>query len=181
MTLTGGRRRELRYSDPRRFGIISLVRRGDERSHPSLAELGVDPLLHDVTGDMLHAMTRGRRSPIKAFLLDQRFIAGIGNIYASEALWQARIRPTARAGSLSRPRARALAEAIRDVLDRALDHGGTSLRDFVHADGNKGSNSEYLLVYPREGAPCPRPGCAGAIRRTVIQGRATFHCPRCQH
>jgi formamidopyrimidine-DNA glycosylase len=174
------RRRELRFSDPRRFGQVELVRRGDERAHPSLAALGRDPIDELLDGAWLHDQMRGRARNIKAFLLDQAVIAGIGNIYASEALWEASIRPSAQARQVSRPRADALAAAVRAVLLRALDHGGTSLRDFVNADGREGENAEYLLVYDREGSPCVRAGCGQPIRRVVIQGRATFYCPRCQ-
>lgn len=175
---SGGR--ELRYSDPRRFGQVSRLRRGAESEHPSLSRLGVDPLLGTLSGDLIYERTRGSRQRIKTLLLDQSVIAGIGNIYASEALWQARIIPTLRAHRLSRPRARALSEAVSEVLHRALSRGGTSLRDFVDADGVAGTNSEYLWVYGREGEPCMRASCRHPIRRTVMQGRATFHCPRCQ-
>ena len=173
-------RRQLRYSDPRRFGQVELVRRSAERAHPSLAGLGRDPLEEALDGAWLHAQMRGRARNIKALLLDQGVIAGIGNIYASEALWEASIRPTVQARSVGRARAGALAAAVRAVLLRALDHGGTSLRDFVNADGREGQNAEYLHVYDREGAPCVRSGCGQPIRRVVIQGRATFFCPRCQ-
>ena len=176
----GGGGRELRYSDPRRFGQVSQLRRGAEREHPSLARLGVDPLLDTLSGDMIHAWTRGSRQRIKTLLLDQSLIAGIGNIYASEALWEARIIPSLRSHRLSRPRAVALSDAVRKVLLHALGRGGTSLRDFVDAHGVAGTNSEYLWVYGREGEPCMRASCRYPIRRTVMQGRATFHCPRCQ-
>jgi formamidopyrimidine-DNA glycosylase len=175
--LRGGR--ELRFSDPRRFGQVSVAVRGAERDHPSLAVLGPDPLLDPIDGALMYQMCRARR-PIKLLLLDQAAIAGIGNIYASEALWEARIRPTLAAERLSRPRAAALATAVRAVLDRALVHGGTSLRDFVDADGREGENSHYLRVYGRDGEGCRRRGCSGTIRRTVQGGRATFHCPMCQ-
>lgn len=171
---------EMRYSDPRRFGMVAPVPRGAERSHPSLAQLGLDPLQDQLTGALLYERTRGLRRGLKTFLLDQRVIAGIGNIYASEVLWQARIRPDLEAHRLSRPRAEALALAIREVLERALTNGGTSLRDFVDADGHQGNNAHYLWVYDREGQPCMRPECGRAIRRTIIQGRSTFHCPACQ-
>lgn len=171
---------EMRYSDPRRFGMVTPVPRGAERTHPSLARLGLDPLESELTGALIHERTRGLRRGLKTFLLDQRVIAGIGNIYASEALWQARIRPDLEACRLSRPRADALAVAVRVVLERALTNGGTSLRDFVDADGHQGNNAHYLWVYDREGQPCMRPECGRPIRRTVIQGRSTFHCPACQ-
>lgn len=173
-------KRELRYSDPRRFGQVTWLRRGAESEHPSLARLGADPLLGQVTGELLYQHARASGQRIKTLLLDQSVIAGVGNIYASEALWQAGISPSLRANRLSRPRAAQLAEAVRVVLLHALSHGGTSLRDFVDADGVEGSNAEYLAVYGRAGEPCLRPSCRHPIRRTVIQGRATFHCARCQ-
>ncbi|WP_428268430.1 bifunctional DNA-formamidopyrimidine glycosylase/DNA-(apurinic or apyrimidinic site) lyase [Haliangium sp.] len=180
LTLGGRPRRELRFSDPRRFGVVDLVERGRERDHPALARLGVDPLVGELTGDLLYDATRGLRRAIKLVLLDQHVIAGVGNIYASEALWRARVRPTLAAGRLSRPRALVLAEAVREVLAHALDHGGTSLRDFVNADGHEGQHAHYLHVYDRAGEVCVRPGCGRVIRRTVLQGRVTFHCPGCQ-
>lgn len=173
-------RRELRFSDPRRFGQVGVVRRGREREHPALAALGPDPLGGQVTGAYLRERAGKSRRPLKAFLLDQRVIAGIGNIYASEALWQAGLRPDAPASRLSPARAERLAAAIAEVLDRALENGGTSLRDFVAADGKTGDHAHYLWVYDREDAPCPRPECGGSIRRVVLGGRATYYCPRCQ-
>jgi formamidopyrimidine-DNA glycosylase len=172
--------RELRFSDPRRFGLVDLVRRGAERAHPLLAHLGAEPLAGEVTGALIYQTTRGSTRALKSYLLDQRVIAGIGNIYASEALWEARVRPTLPAGRLSRPRAEVLATAVVTVVTRALANGGTSLRDFVAADGAAGEHAHYLWVYGREGEACVRSGCAGRIRRTVLQGRATFSCPRCQ-
>lgn len=171
---------ELRFSDPRRFGVVDVLVRGQERAHPALAGLGPDPLHGGLTGELLYAASRGVRRSVKLFLLDQRVLAGVGNIYASEALWLARIRPGMQARLLSRPRAEALAQAVHAVFAAALEHGGTSLRDFVNADGQEGENAEYLRVYDRAGQPCPRPGCGQRIRRTVLQGRSTFHCPRCQ-
>ena len=171
---------ELRYSDPRRFGQLSLAERGRERLHPALAKLGPDPLGQAITGDYLWSRTRGSNRHIKTLLIEQSLVAGIGNIYASEALWRARIQPTARANRLSRQRLDALAEAIAHVLARALRHGGTTLRDFVAADGAQGQHFQYLTVYARAGQTCARRECAGQIRRQVVQGRATFFCPRCQ-
>lgn len=174
------RGRELRYSDPRRFGHLSLARRGREREHPPLAVLGIDALSDDLDGELIYRASRNSRRVLKGFLLDQDVIAGLGNIYVSEALWLARIHPTSPAGRLGRERAERLARAIRDVLRRALDHGGTSLRDFVAADGAQGENAHYLRVYDRARASCPRRGCDGVIRRRVIGGRSSFYCPRCQ-
>lgn len=171
---------ELRYADIRRFGQLDLVTATAEAEHPALRILGRDPLVDPLDGAFVHEHACNSGQTLKAFLLNQRIIAGIGNIYASEALWIARIRPTLRARQLSRPRAATLAAAVTQVLNHALTHGGTSLKDFVAADGAQGSHSDYLQVYGRDGAPCPRNSCKGTVRRTVIQGRATFHCPRCQ-
>lgn len=177
--LTGrGARRELRYSDPRRFGQVTWVERGAERAHPALARLGPDPLLGAVDGAHLYQHARGSRRTLKAFLLDQSVLAGMGNIYVSEALWQAGLHPATRAHRLGRRRADLLARAVREVLERALENGGTTLRDFVNADGVEGSHAHYLWVYDRAGQPCMR--CGQAILRTVIQARATYHCPACQ-
>jgi formamidopyrimidine-DNA glycosylase len=170
--------RVLRYSDPRRFGQVDVVDFGTERDHPALAKLGPDPLVDGVDPVALHARSRGKAATLKAFLLDQTVLAGPGNIYVSEALWRARLRPTRRARTLTAATAKTLAEAMRDVLLEALDKGGTSLRDFVDADGAAGENAEYLQVYGRDGTPCPR--CQAQIRRTILQGRATYYCPSCQ-
>lgn len=178
-SVSGGR--QLRFSDIRRFGQVLVCERGNERAHPALAKLGVDPLADDLTGLELYESGHRRTVAVKALLLDQSVLAGVGNIYASEALWSAKVRPTLRANRLSKPRARRLCRAVVAVLEHALTHGGTSLRDFVDADGTRGEHSEYLRVYGRTGQPCPRRGCKALIRRKLIQGRATFYCPRCQH
>lgn len=172
------RGRELRFTDPRRFGQVDLVRRGAEREHPALADLGPDPLVDGVSASYLHEQARRRKVSLKSFLLDQKVLAGVGNIYASEALWRAKLHPARRAHRLDAAQARALAAAVRKVIDVSLTHGGTSLKDFVDADGNEGDNSDYLRVYGRDGEDCPR--CRTKIRRTVIQGRATYACPTCQ-
>lgn len=170
--------RDVRFVDPRRFGLVDIVSRADERKHPALAVLGPDPIAEKVAIDHLWSRAEGKKGPVKTFILDQSVLAGVGNIYASEALWLARIPPTLPAGKLGRERAHALAVAIEEVLRFAIDNGGTTLRDFVDAGGEPGENGEYLLVYGREGEPCPR--CAAPIRRTVLQGRATYACPTCQ-
>jgi formamidopyrimidine-DNA glycosylase len=171
--------RELRFADARRFGQIDVLVRAREREHPALAELGPDALVHGVDPAALLERARGRRrTTLKAFLLDQRVIAGVGNIYASEALWRAGLRPTTRTHRLTGARAARLAEAIREVIANALENGGTTLSDFVAADGAEGDNADYLWVYDREGQPCPR--CKSLIRRSVLQGRATYFCPTCQ-
>jgi formamidopyrimidine-DNA glycosylase len=171
--------RELRFSDARRFGQLDVFRRSEEQEHPALAVLGPDALEHGVDPAALLQIARARgRTTLKAFLLDQSVIAGVGNIYASEALWRAGIRPTTRTRRLTSDRARRLAGAIREVLENALVNGGTTLSDFVAADGSAGKNADYLWVYDRAGQPCLR--CKGLIRRSVLQGRATYFCPTCQ-
>lgn len=170
--------RELRFSDPRRFGQIDVVTRATERAHPALAILGPDPLTEGIDPVAFFARSRKKKAMLKVFILDQSVIAGVGNIYASEALWRAQLRPTTRAHRLTAASAKRLAEAISEVFDNALSNGGTSLRDFVDADGAYGENADYLSVYDRAGEPCPR--CKTTIRRSVLQGRATFYCPTCQ-
>jgi formamidopyrimidine-DNA glycosylase len=176
--ISGGR--ELRYSDPRRFGQVDVVVAGAERKHRALAVLGPDPIEESekVNGKLLFDRSRGKKTTLKSFVLDQNIVAGVGNIYASEALWRVGLRPTVRAHRLTMEKASLLAVAIKDVLHHALDHGGTSLRDFVDADGVSGENADYLIVYGRAGQPCPR--CQTEIRRIVVQGRATYYCPTCQ-
>jgi formamidopyrimidine-DNA glycosylase len=175
----GARSRELRYSDARRFGQVSMYDKGDERSHAALAGLGPDPLEAGLDGaKVLLTSARRRRVTLKALVLDQGVIAGMGNIYASEALWLARLRPTARTPRLTEKASALLWQAIQTVLDHALTHGGTTLRDFVAADGSSGEHADYLHVYGRDGEACSR--CQAKIRRIVQQGRATYFCPTCQ-
>ena len=170
--------RSLRFVDARRFGQLDVVARADERDHPGLALLGPDPIVHGIDAAAFHARAKAKNVTLKAFVLDQSVLAGVGNIYASEALWRAKLRPTRRAHKLTAAQAKRLAAAIDEVLHHALDHNGTSLRDFVDADGAAGENADYLWVYGRAGQPCPR--CRNAIRSAVHQGRATYYCPTCQ-
>ncbi len=181
-TLVGahGEKMYLRYSDPRRFGMVGTVERAQEDQSSIFGSLGVDPLNESLDGEVLFTAMHQSRRNIKALLLDQRIIAGIGNIYASEALWKAQISPNAAGQEIDRRGAARLAKAIVYVLDYALTHGGTTLRDFVNAEGHAGSHSDYLCVYGREGKSCLRPRCRGIIVRSVIQGRASYYCPRCQ-
>lgn len=172
------------YNDARRFGFMALLE--DEEHSPHLAGLGPEPLSNSFNGAALAARLAGRRAPIKAALLDQRVVAGLGNIYASEALHRAHIRPETAAGRLVRssgapaPRLEALAAAVRDVLNEAVAAGGSTLRDFRSADGASGYFQHRFAVYDRAGESCPTPGCGGTIRRIVQAGRSTFYCPRCQ-
>jgi formamidopyrimidine-DNA glycosylase len=170
--------RELRFSDARRFGQVDVVVRGEERAHAGLGALGPDALDETIDVAAMLVLAKAKRTAIKAFILDQRVIAGVGNIYASEALWRAQLRPTMRTQKLTASAAVRLAAAIREVIDRALDNGGTTLSDFVDADGTAGNNADYLWVYDRKDLPCPR--CGSAIKRSVLQGRATYYCPTCQ-
>jgi formamidopyrimidine-DNA glycosylase len=171
--------RELRFIDARRFGQVDVVERDRERDHAGLALLGPDPLVHGIDIAAFVAAAKKKKTTLKAFVLDQSVLAGVGNIYASEALWKAKLRPTTRAHKLTADAARRLAKAIDEVLQHALTNGGTTLSDFVNADGNEGDNADYLWVYGRAGEKCLR--CKkSVIRRAVHQGRATYFCPTCQ-
>lgn len=175
---------ELVYADPRRFGFMDLFAAGAPNRYLDL--LGPEPLGNALNVPDLAARLAARRTSIKAALLDQRVVAGLGNIYVCEALHRAGIAPQRMAPTLvdarGRPRAalERLVPAIRAVLDEALAAGGSTLRDFRSADGTPGYFQHRFSVYDRAGAPCPTPGCAGVIVRTVQSGRSSFHCPRCQ-
>jgi formamidopyrimidine-DNA glycosylase len=171
-SLDGGR--ELRFVDPRRFGLVRAAAAGD--ALPELAGLGPDPLA-ELDQPALEAALAGSRAPVKAFLLDQRRVAGLGNIYACEALFRAGVHPTTPARRLRR-KAAALFEGIRAALALGIANRGTTLRDYVDGEGGAGSNQGALLVYGREGEPCRT--CATIIRRRVDAQRSTFFCPRCQ-
>lgn len=171
----------IRFNDARRFGMMDLVAEQDLAAHKLLRVLGPEPLDEAFDGDLLAAALEGRRSPIKAALLDQRVVAGLGNIYVSEALFFAGLSPRRRAYTVRGRRADRLARAIRDVLTRAIEAGGSSLRDFVQVDGELGYFQHLWAVYDREGEACPgctcEPAGGGGIRRIVQSGRATFYCP----
>jgi formamidopyrimidine-DNA glycosylase len=162
------------FADVRQFGRMRLVEHGAAWD----ADLGVEPLSGDFTPQRFIAMLSGRTTPIKAFLLDQRRIAGIGNIYACEALWAAGIRPGTPAGKLTKPAIRRLHRAVIDVLQRAIDMRGSSVDDYVDSQGLKGGFQTVLSVYGRTGATCPR--CRGEIVRTLIAQRGTWWCRKCQ-
>jgi formamidopyrimidine-DNA glycosylase len=168
------RKRELRFVDPRRFGWVQAAAKVDEL--PEVVGLGPDPLTELDEGTLAALLDRSG-APIKSFLLDQRRLAGLGNIYVSEALFRARIHPRTVARR-ARKQARVLADAIRETLELAIVNCGTSFRDFVDGVGESGRNALALLVYGREGEPCKR--CGVPIRRTVDAGRSTFFCARCQ-
>lgn len=168
------------FNDPRRFGAMDLMPTAAADAHWLLAGLGPEPLGNDFHDAHLAAALRGRKSPVKALLLDQRIVAGLGNIYVCEALYRARISPRRRAGRISAARVAALVPAIRQVLNDAIEAGGSSLRDYRQADGELGYFQLSFDVYGREGAPCRTPDCPGTIARTVQSGRSSFHCPTCQ-
>jgi formamidopyrimidine-DNA glycosylase len=172
------------YNDARRFGIMDIIVHGSP-PHPLLAHLGVEPLDDAFDASHLHAAFKGKQAPLKAALLDQRVVAGLGNIYVCEALYRAQISPLRLAGTLARRRKpdvrlERLVTAIRSVLIEAIEAGGSTLRDYARTDGSAGLFQTVFEVYDREGAPCLRPGCRGRIRRTVQSGRSTFWCPVCQ-
>ena len=170
----------IRFNDPRRFGLIDYLRRGEAAQHPLLAGLGPEPLEPGFDGAYLGSTLAGKLTPIKSALLDQRVVAGLGNIYVCEALFRARLSPRRRAASIGRGRAERLAAAIRSVLTEAIAAGGSSLRDYVQADGELGYFQHHWAVYGREGGPCPGCDCGGAVRRIVQSGRSTFFCAKRQ-
>ena len=167
--------RRLALNDPRRFGSVDLVPTDALDEWPPFKALGPEPFELDARD--LRRRLRGRSAAIKLLLGDQRIVAGLGNIYVCEALYRARIHPTRRAGSLSLERLNRLVMAIRDVLNDAIEAGGSTLRDFVSPDGELGYFSSSFLVYDREDEPCE---CGGTVKRIVQGGRSTFYCPKCQ-
>lgn len=184
LTLEGGA--TVTYNDARRFGYMTLLAPGELATHPHFKGLGIEPLGDELTPEFLAGEAHGRKTDLKAFLMDQRIICGLGNIYVCEALYRAGLSPNRTSRFLSdragRPtdRARRLVPAIREVLEAAIRAGGSTLRDYRHADGALGYFQHTFAVYGREGEPCVRPGCQGTVRRTIHAGRSTFHCPACQ-
>jgi formamidopyrimidine-DNA glycosylase len=169
--------RLLRLRDPRRFGAV-LWTSAELEAHPLLAHLGIEPLSPALDPARLHALTRGRRTSIKQFLMDARRIVGVGNIYANESLFRAGIHPRTQASRISLERCARLSRAIKGTLRAAIRAGGSSLRDFVGSDGNRGYFQHRYRVYDRAAKPCRR--CRQPIRRIVQGQRATYFCPRCQ-
>jgi formamidopyrimidine-DNA glycosylase len=171
---------QIRFNDARRFGTIDYLRRDEAARHPLLRDLGPEPLEPGFDAPYLSTRLAGRLTSIKAALLDQRIVAGLGNIYVCEALYRARVSPRRSAGSISRGRAERLVQAIRSVLDEAIAAGGSSLRDYVQADGELGYFQHRWAVYGRECEPCPGCVCAEGVRRIVQAGRSTFYCAKRQ-
>ena len=168
------------FNDARRFGAMDLGPTETIESHRMLASLGPEPLGNAFNEAYLIDALKGRNTPIKAALLDQRIVAGLGNIYVCEALYRAGVSPKRRAGRISAERVARLVPIIRDVLNEAIEAGGSSLRDYRQADGELGYFQHTFRVYDREGQACRTPGCDGEIRRIVQSGRSSFYCPLCQ-
>jgi formamidopyrimidine-DNA glycosylase len=174
--LRSGRR--LRLRDPRRFGVVFAARTAELAGDPHFAHLGGEPLEPELTGGALARAAEGRRGPVKPFLMDAQVVVGIGNIYATEALFRAGIHPARSVGRISAARWDRLARAAVEVLRQAISEGGTTLNDFADGEGRSGYFQVSLSVYGREGEPCP--ACGAPVRRLVQAGRSTFYCSRCQ-
>ena len=172
----GGETRVLRFNDPRRFG--SLLWQPPGETHELLRGLGPEPLSDDFSGDLLFERSRGRKVPVKAFLMDQKIVVGVGNIYAAEALFAAGVSPLRAAGKVSRERYAAIATEIRRILTYAIARGGTTLRDFISPDGAPGYFEQELSAYGRGGEPCPR--CGRPLKQAMLAQRATVWCGHCQ-
>lgn len=174
------------YNDPRRFGYMDLVDAAAMEVHKYFENLGPEPLGNEFNEDYLRNLASSRKTPLKSFLLDQRVVAGLGNIYVLEALHMAGLSPLQKTKVLSAKRgarkdaASLLTRSIREVLQRAIDAGGSSLKDYAHADGSLGYFQHSFQVYGREGEQCLRPKCNGFIKRIVQSGRSSFYCPECQ-
>lgn len=178
LDMEGGAR--ITFNDARRFGAMDLTPTDRVEDHWLIAQLGPEPLGNSFTPVYLAERLKGRRTPMKAALLDQRIVAGLGNIYVSEALWRAGIHPRRLAGKVSAQRLNVLVPAIRAVLSDAIEAGGSSLRDYRQADGELGYFQHSFATYDREGQPCRRDGCPGTILRIVQSGRSSYYCNSCQ-
>lgn len=178
LEMSGGAR--VTFNDARRFGAMDLMETAAAEAHWLLRDIGPEPLGNAFNEDYLVARLKGRNTPIKAALLDQKVVAGLGNIYVCEVLHRVGIDPRRKAGAISQRRVAALVPVIRAVLQEAIEAGGSSLRDYRQADGELGYFQHNFRVYDRETTPCPTPGCTGVIGRIVQSGRSTFFCPRCQ-
>jgi len=170
----------VRFNDARRFGLVDYIKRGAEAAHPLLAGMGPEPLEPGFDGKYLAERLAGKMTPIKAALLDQKIVAGLGNIYVCEALFRAGVSPRRLAATCTGARADKLAAAIKSVLTEAIEAGGSSLRDYVQTDGELGYFQHHWAVYGREGEPCPGCTCKEGVRRIVQSGRSTFYCAKKQ-
>ena len=168
------------FTDHRRFGLMDIAETKAIDQHPLFKGLGPEPLDAGFTPAVLSAALKGKKTPIKSALIDQRVVAGIGNIYACEALFRARISPKRLAKTVAGARSEKLVPAVKDVLTDAIKAGGSTLRDYARADGELGYFQHSFTVYDREGQPCPAKDCTCTIKRIVQAGRSTFYCPSCQ-
>ena len=175
-----GQGARITFNDARRFGAMDLMGTPDTDAHWLMRDLGPEPFANDFNEDYLVARLKGRNTPIKSALLDQRIVAGLGNIYVCEVLHRAGIHPARKAGRIAAARIAGLVPLIRQVLEEAIAAGGSSLRDYRQADGELGYFQHGFAVYGREGEPCVTPGCDGTVARIVQSGRSSFFCPRCQ-
>lgn len=180
LSLVTSEGKRIGFSDARRFGYMALIPTDELEQHPWFKGLGPEPLGNAFNAGVLKAAFKAKKQNIKVSLLDQRVVAGLGNIYVVEALYRARISPKTPAGKVSLPRLEKLTVAIRDVLTEAVAAGGSTLRDFANAEGGQGYFQHRFDVYGREGEPCPGDDCKGVIKRIVQAGRSTFYCPSCQ-
>jgi formamidopyrimidine-DNA glycosylase len=173
------------FTDPRRFGIMDMLHETEMTTHKLLKDIGVEPFGNEFSGAYLAKKFHKKSAPLKAALLDQQIIAGLGNIYVSEVLHRAHLSPKRAAKTLVRSktpdsRLDEIARHVRDILNEAISAGGSTLQDFAGADGNEGAYQQRFAVYDRDGEPCQKPGCGGTIRRIVQSGRSTFYCAKCQ-
>ena len=174
------------YNDPRRFGYMALIARNDLEDHPWFKDMGIEPVGNALDGTYLATKFHNRQAPLKSVLLDQKMIAGLGNIYVCEALWRSGLSPTRKAKTLARNNGKPTVMAdrlsghIRDVISEAIDAGGSSLKDHRQTDGSLGYFQHQFAVYDRENEPCRKPDCKGTITRIVQSGRSTFYCDKCQ-
>jgi formamidopyrimidine-DNA glycosylase len=181
-----GARARIIYNDPRRFGFMTLIPRPELTGHPFFVDMGIEPLGNELDGATLSRLFLGKKTPLKAALLNQKLIAGLGNIYVCEALWRSGLSPKRLAGTIAGKNGRAtarttaLAHNIRETLAEAIEAGGSSLRDHTQADGSLGYFQHSFAVYDQEGNPCRKEGCSGTITRIVQSNRSTFYCPGCQ-
>ncbi len=168
----------LRYRDPRKFGLVAVVTPDADGQIAELGNLAPEPLSAKFDAEYLFQLSRKRTTPVKTFIMDQRRVVGVGNIYASESLFRARIRPTLKAGKLSRKQCRLLVDTIKEVLNEAIKIGGTTISDFYGVDGSEGKFALKLKVYGRAGECCTV--CGAPIKKIILGGRSTFYCPKCQ-
>ncbi|MGE4132717.1 MAG: bifunctional DNA-formamidopyrimidine glycosylase/DNA-(apurinic or apyrimidinic site) lyase [Bdellovibrionales bacterium] len=169
---------QLTYHDPRRFGLFEIMPKAKLATHPWLTNLGPEPLSENFSGEYLFKRGRRRDAPIKNWLMDQKQVVGIGNIYASEALYRAKVRPARPVGRVKKVEADAIAQAVREVLQEAIAAGGSTIRDYRNAGGEAGAFQKTFAVYDRAEKPCT--ACATSIRMRTFSGRSTYWCPKCQ-